>query len=270
MERCAYCGLPALIGQAHRWEPNGVIALANSPQNRLVFFECESIDNIFRGIEKLVGVPIEHIVIESRRREVKKYIQRSLPPEVREMIARARDAYREGITGSDPAGERILREITMTITREIMEIGRIYGYGDSQPGDTWEKGDPFPWRSNVVRNPYSVPFWAADALGSNEAVEEIDQWVRYERLDEDTYLFVTYPAEHPLELKERLKRRRYSFKPGDIVFERCEGCGLPAELARYEWKPEKGFFARSSRIACIIFWPTPGRRQSMWSRVVRG
>ncbi len=240
VELCARCGVPLMISRELEWGNNGVITLKRSPANRMILYESRVIDNLFRGIEELIGLPIEHIVIESRRREVKKYIQRSLPPEVREMIARARDAYREGITGSDPAGERILREITMTITREIMEIGRIYGYGDSQPGDTWEKGDPFPWRSNVVRNPYSVPFWAADALGSNEAVEEIDQWVRYERLDEDTYLFVTYPAEHPLELKERLKRRRYDFKPGDIVFERCEGCGLPAELARYEWKPEQG------------------------------
>jgi len=229
-----------MISRELEWGNNGVITLKRSPANRMILYESRVIDNLFRGIEELIGLPIEHIVIESRRREVKKYIQRSLPPEVREMIASARDAYKEGITGRDPAGEKVLREITRTITREIIEIGRIYGYGDSRPGDTWEMGDPFPWRSNVVRNPYSVPFWAADALGSNEAVEGIDQWVRYERLDEDTYLFVTYPAGHPLELKERLKRRRYSFKPGEIVFERCEGCGLPAELARYEWKPEQG------------------------------
>ncbi|MBC7230562.1 MAG: hypothetical protein H5T74_09280 [Actinobacteria bacterium] len=240
VERCARCGVPLMISRELEWGNNGVITLKRSPANRMILYESRVIDNLFRGIEELIGLPIEHIVIESRRREVKKYIQRSLPPEVREMIASARDAYKEGITGRDPAGEKVLREITRTITREIIEIGRIYGYGDSRPGDTWEMGDPFPWRSNVVRNPYSVPFWAADALGSNEAVEGIDQWVRYERLDEDTYLFVTYPAGHPLELKERLKRRRYSFKPGEIVFERCEGCGLPAELARYEWKPEQG------------------------------
>ncbi len=229
-----------MISRELEWGNNGVITLRRSPNNRMILYESRVIDNLFRGIEELIGVPIEHIVIESRRREVKKYIERSLSPEMRAAVERAREAYAGGLSSAPPEEAGALREITRAITTNIIEIGRIYGYGDSRPSDLWEKGDPFPWRSNIVRDPYSIPFWAADALGSNEAIEGIDQWVRYEHLGEGTYLFVTYPAEHPLELKERLKKKRYPFKAGDIVFERCDGCGLPVELGRYEWRPDKG------------------------------
>lgn len=229
-----------MISHELEWGNNGVITLKRSPQNRMILYESRVIDNLFRGIEELIGLPIEHIVIESRRREVKKYIERSLLPDVREAIERSRVAYKEGLSGVAPREEDIMRRTMKSVTRNIMEIGRIYGYGDSRPGDLWEKGDPFPWRANLVRDPYSIPFWAADALGSNEAVEGIEQWVRYEHLGDGTYLFVTYPAEHPVALRERLRKRRYPFKPGDIVFERCAECGLPLELARYEWKPEAG------------------------------
>lgn len=240
VEVCERCGVPLMISRELEWGNNGVITLKRSPQNRMILYESRVIDNLFRGIEELIGIPIEHIVIESRRREVRKYIERSLTPEVRELFARSRGGLGQSRDGAGDGEAENLRETVKAVTRNIIEIGRIYGYGDSRPSDLWEKGDPFPWRANIVRDPYSIPFWAADALGSNEATEGIEQWVRYEHLGDDTYLFVTYPSEHPVELKERLKRKKYPFKPGNIVFERCDGCSLPVEVGRYEWRPDQG------------------------------
>ncbi len=245
MERCAYCGLPALIGQAHRWEPNGVIALANSPQNRLVFFECESIDNIFRGIEKLVGVPIEHIVIESRARETKRYVERIYPPE-----AKVKETSRG--PGSEE-WERLKAAIRST-GQGIIDIGRIYGYGHTRQSDLWESGDPYPWRMQVVSKPYSLIFAAADNLGSIEVIEGREMWVRYREVGRETYHIEVYPGEHPLELKERLKAKRYPFKAGDIDFERCPDCGVPLEIAQRRWDPEEG----------VITDPETGRRMALF------
>lgn len=83
MEVCDGCGVPLIIGREHRWEPNGVISLVRSPTNRMVFFESEAIDGMIGGIERLIGRPVSHIVIESRARETRRYMERLLGEEGR-------------------------------------------------------------------------------------------------------------------------------------------------------------------------------------------
>ncbi len=78
-ERCGKCGVPLLVSSEFDWQDNGVISLKRSPHNRVALFESRIIDNLFKGIEELIGMSVEHIVIESRRREVKRYIERSFP-----------------------------------------------------------------------------------------------------------------------------------------------------------------------------------------------
>ncbi|RJP27017.1 MAG: hypothetical protein C4536_14595 [Actinobacteria bacterium] len=238
MERCGDCGIPLMISRELAWNENGVITLTGSPRSRMVLYESRVIDNLFKGVEELIGVPIEHIVIESRRREVKGYIEKRFPAEMKQLFNyRDEEPSGDGDGGGlENSGLVLARDVMM----QVIDIGRIYGYGASAPGGRWESGERYPWRSNVIRHPYSVPFWAAEALGSVEALEGVEQWVRYEKTEEDTYVVTTYPAGHPIELKERLQRKRYDFKPGDITYERCPSCGLPVDLARYDWRPEEG------------------------------
>lgn len=237
---CSQCRIPLMISRELRWESNGVITLARSPENRMVLYESRVIDNLFRGIEELIGMPIEHIVIESRRREVRRYIERRFPPLIGGMFR----VLKGHMAGKGPLSRAVrvpVREVAKRVTMRIMEIGTVYGYGRSVLGEGWEGEDPFPWRTNVVSRPYSIPFWVADALGSAEAVEGDDLWARYEQVGDEVYRVIAYPSEHPLELKERLHRKRVrAFKPGDISYERCPSCGLPAELARYRWDTGEG------------------------------
>jgi hypothetical protein len=79
IDTCKECGVPSLIGNGLRWENNGVISITMSPGNRLVFYESETIDNLFSGIQELIGIPIEHIVIESKRRETRGYVEKVFP-----------------------------------------------------------------------------------------------------------------------------------------------------------------------------------------------
>jgi len=240
-ELCAECGVPLLISRELNWESNGVISLARSPQNRMVLYESRIIDSLFKGIEELIGLPIEHIVIESRRREVRKYIENRFPAEVKQLFSYGDQKSPEG--GLEKAGRSPGLEAAKKVTMEVIDIGRIYGYGDSRPGDEWELGGEYPWRTSIIRHPYSLPFWAGEALGSIEAFEGNEQWVKYEETGDDTYRMITYPGSHPIELKERLKRKRFDFKPGDIAFERCSRCGVPVEIARYVWNLEEGTIA---------------------------
>lgn len=239
VELCAQCRIPLMISRELRWQSNGLITLARSPANRMVLYESRVIDNLFHGIEELIGMPIEHIVIESRRREVRRYIEKRFPPWIRRTFR----LLKNRMEGDGPVS-RIIRKPVLRIAKRvalrIMEIGAIYGYGYCVPGEPWEGSDPFPWRNNVISKPYSVPFWAADALGSAEAIEGENLWVRHEQVGEEAYRVVAYLAEHPVELKERLQRKHYPFKPGNIAYERCPACGLPVELGRYRWDTEEG------------------------------
>lgn len=247
MEFCEGCGLPAFIGWEHNWEGNGVISLARSPANRMVFFESETIDGVIAGIERLVGVPVGHVVIESRARETRRYMERILGKE-----GVLREAEREDLPREER--KRLLaraREISVS----MMDIGKSYGYGEGRLGPGWERGDPHPWREEIYAHPYSVYFAAADLLATVEVFEGREMWVGYEEIGDGLYSFRAYPSGHPVELKERLQRKkRYQFKKGDIAFERCQTCGVPLEVSRHEWDMSRG----------LVINPETGRRMALF------
>jgi hypothetical protein len=238
-ERCAECEVPLFISRELNWEGNGVISLRRSPRNRMVLIEANIIDNLFKGIEELIGMSIEHIVIESRRRDVRKYIEGSFPAWMRRTVMFINESL-----GDKVAVRHVIKPIReklgKSLNSQVFDIGRLYGYGGFELGPLWGGRDIYPWRVNIMHNPHSVLFSAAEALASVETFEGRDHWVRYRELESDVYEIAAYPQQHPLKLKERLKRKRYDFKPGDIEYERCGGCGLPKEIARLRWDLEAG------------------------------
>jgi len=240
IEVCEECGVPSMVSGGLNWESNGVISLAASPRNRMVFFESETLDRIFGGIEELVGMPIEHIVIESRCRETKRYIERAFPPEVRSIIDSTESSLEDRIAKMSPDEKETLYATMRVITQSIIDIARNYGYGQQRLSELWESGEDFPWRVQLVEDPYSILFIAADNLGSVEAFEGVEMQVRYEHTGGNSYRTEVFPGQHALELKERLKRRRYDFKPGDVNYERCPQCGIPITVSRRVWDLAKG------------------------------
>ncbi|MGQ9705232.1 MAG: hypothetical protein ACUVRX_11635 [Actinomycetota bacterium] len=243
-ERCEKCGVPALLGRELKWESGGVITLAQSPHNRMVIFESNIIDNVFRGIEEILGKSIEPMVVESRRRETRRFIERSFPFEVRNILLLG-DA---GPAAKDSPFSQAMADYMSRIREDIVDrvsnVARVFGYGEVTLG--WEREDPYPWRSVIMRNPYSVPLWKADILGTIEAFEGLDMWVEGEELEEDVYRLHVFPAVHPVELKGRLQRRkRYDFTAGDVEHERCPGCGVPDIISTYSWDLERGIITAS-------------------------
>jgi hypothetical protein len=239
IDLCPHCGVPVFVGRELRWRENGVISLARAPRNRMVLFESTVIDNLFRGIEELIGVSIEHIVIESRRREVRRYIEGLFPWWLRRFLPRFND-----FIGSSAVLERMTGRARLSMVKavagRVFDVGKIYGYGTAGFGSLLEAKDIHPWRKILMRKPYSVLFFAAEALASVEAFEARDFWVSYRMVEEDLYEFSFEPGEHPLELKERLQRDRYPFKPGEVDYERCPSCGVPVEVGRLRWNVEEG------------------------------
>jgi hypothetical protein len=242
VDMCKECGVPTIVGTGLRWEDNGVISIAMSAGNRIVFYESETIDNLFLGIQELIGLPIEHIVIESKRRETRGYVEKVFP-------IQDRDAMLSIDGGMDEFLERV-----KLFNAQVELIGRLYGYGDVDMTGTWDTNDAYPWRIQVARHPYSLSFNTADTLGSVEALEGRDLWADRVELGDDTYEVRVHEGAHPVELKERLRSKRYEFKPGIVTFERCGSCGVPLDIGRCRWDLEAG----------TIFDPVTGRRMAFF------
>ncbi|WP_458011095.1 hypothetical protein [Candidatus Solincola sp.] len=232
------------MGNELRWESGGVISLAQSPHNRMVIYESNIIDNVFRGIEGILGRSIEPMVVESRRRETRRFIERSFPFEIRNTLLLG-DA---GPTAKDSPLSRAMADFVVRIREDLVErvsgVARVFGYGEVSVD--WAEDEPYPWRRLVMRYPYSVPLWKADILGTVEAFEGLDMWIEGEEMEEDVFRLHLFPSEHPVELGGKLRRRkRYEFVAGDVEHEKCPSCGVPSLISGYHWDLERGIITAS-------------------------
>jgi hypothetical protein len=229
IDLCDECGVPLLISGSLNWEANGVISMAISPTNRVVLYEADIIDNLFCGIEQLLGVSLEHIVIESRRRDARRFVERSFPRQIEKMNE----------IKAAQGGQQVL-QMRKEINLQMNEIASIYGFGKAKLSEGWERGEDNPWRTQIVVNPYSLYLYPAEILGSSEALDQQDMWVECTEIEEGTYEVTVEPGSHPIGLKERLKKKHYSFKPGDIIHNRCSVCGVPLAVTSHIWELERG------------------------------
>jgi hypothetical protein len=254
IELCESCGVPKLISEVFRWEDSGTISISYSPGARMVFYESGNIDNVFRGVEELIGVPIEHIVMERKRRDTRKFMERVFSEQAKRLASILGGKSADTVSAVQPDRMQEILDLGAAVNTQATAIGMVYGYGDIKFSDLWELWDSFPWRTQIIHNPYSVIFFSADMLATVEAFEQKDMRVKYEKVGGDIYLLAVHPGAHPMELKERLKRKSHEVKPGDISHALCPECGVPLDVARCRWDLEKG----------IIADPLTGRRMSLF------
>ncbi|MEW6554774.1 MAG: hypothetical protein AB1384_10865 [Actinomycetota bacterium] len=221
IERCPACGVPMQTVTNHIWLAGGVIVQSNDRDHRMVIIECENLDPLYQGIRDIIGVPIERIIIETKRRATCEYIGRIIPPEVKDMI-------RDHQISVEPMVE------ALNMTSAVM------GYGETSLVGVRFEGDDDDFVTERVKKPYSVPLWCGDLTGSTEAVTGIDNDVVYEMESPDTVVITCRPAEHPEQFQGRLEIKRIDFTEGGIELERCPSCGGPAALSSFEWHDDRG------------------------------
>lgn len=254
LETCGTCEVPRMISDVFKWGDGGVISISYSPKARMVFYESGNIDNIFRGIEELIGVPIEHIVMERKRRDTRKFMERVFTEEISRLESIRGGERTDRVSTVDERMRQEILEFGGVVNKQATTIGMVYGYGHIKFSDLWTFWDTFPWRTQIIRNPYSVIFFSADMLATVEAFEQTEMRVGYEKLSDDIYLLSTLRGDHPIELAERLKRKTYETKTGNISYERCEECGVPLSVARCRWDLDEG----------IIIDPDTNRRMAFF------
>jgi len=219
IRRCGECGIPRHISKQVVWRDNGTACQYRNPDHRSVFIESENIDGVFRGIEYIIGTSIERIVVESRRRSAYDYLEHMMSERTRTLV--------------NKIGIR-------TIFRQVAKIGRALGYGDVELMEVRRKHQEGDYLIVRIRDPYSIPLFCGDVEAALEIFDGREVGITYEEVTPDVYDVTAHFTTHPLELKERLTWREYTYKEGDVGFERCPRCGVPRALNQFEYNLDKG------------------------------
>jgi len=232
---CPACGVPRRINKEHIWRPNGTIVERKNPDHRMVFIERETLVETFKGIEEIIGIPIERIIIESQRRSTFDSVDHMLPAAVKAIVRWA--------------GARL-------IARDIAGLGKINGMGDIRLVSLRRKKGKADYITLHIREPYSMPHFCGNFAGAMEAVDRREVAVDYKEIAPDEYEVTANISSHPLELQERLKRKTYSYKEGHIALERCPVCEGPMVLSQYVWHFDRGVIEnRTSRRRMVLIGP---------------
>ncbi len=216
---CKVCGTPRRLTAEHEWLGDGTIVQRENPDHRMIFIETENIARTFGGVEEIINMSIERIIIEAKRRATFDFVDHTLPGIVKAIVR---------IIGLRP------------VVRDISNLGRVMGYGDIKLVSLHRMHGKDDYITLSITEPYSLPLFCGDLAGAFNAVNRRQVAVSYERTNGDAYEVTGHISSHPVELRDRLRTRAYSHKPGDIVLERCAKCGGPRALSEYVWHPDRG------------------------------
>ena len=216
---CKVCGVPRRFVKEHAWLDNGTIVQRENPVHRMIFIENQNIQSTFQGVEEIIGMPIERIITEAKRRATFDFVDHMLPGIVKAIVRRV---------GVRP------------VVNNVTDLAMVMGFGDVRLDSIRRvhgKGDYVVIRCKEL---YSVPLFGGDIVGTFNAVDRREVGVTSELVGPDEYMITGHITPHPLELQERLQTREYARKPGDIEFETCPGCGGPMALSNYKWHTDRG------------------------------
>jgi hypothetical protein len=233
---CKECGVPLMVSRSQTWHDNGTITQTKDPDHRMVFYESNDFNGLVAGIERMIGLSIDDIVIETKRREVKEYVEKLYSP-----LAR-RIARRVGVA----------RAIDSLSTE-----GRALGFGDIGLVGWKRKGGDDDYITVSVKKPHWLLSFCGEVLGAWEAIDSRDSCVTHEQVGDDEHRVTCRIGSHPIGLQERLQFRSNKPKPGDIVLERCPSCSVPLGVAAYRWNIEGGTIAQPEtgrRMAVVGSW----------------
>ncbi len=232
--RCPECGVPKYVSQEHTWLSDGSMVQTRLRETRIAFLESENWDPIWLSISRLIGVPIERIVIDASRRAILGYMRQFVTDEMREML-------RQGQFPLDAVFET------------TFELVRVAGTADPSFVDARFEQTADDFIVIRYRNPFSVPLMAGVLAGTVESYTGRKAGVVYKKVPPDSIEVKVFEAEHPEELKGRLQFESYHPVEGSIHLEKCAGCGAPSALSKYKWDIDAG----------VITSSTTGRRMSL-------
>jgi len=211
---CGICGVPKAFSKGNDWNGNGTITQHKNAENRLCFYEADGLTQLFGNVEALVGIPIDRIVIEAKRKAAYRYIKNMFP------------GYKRNI----------VRMVRSKVYENIADIAAVFGLGRYQLMD-FKKGE---YVRVFGRNIYCLPLLCGDLIATFNFVEGLPADLSIEEKNGGQEVTITTGSEYDEEMSSRLERKITPRKPGDYILEKCPGCGLPRALEEYTWDLEQG------------------------------
>jgi len=237
MRFCRKCGVPLVVGKGLVWRDNGTIVQRKDPSHRIIFFESENLEGLFEDIEKSIGSPIEHIIIESVRREARRYVEKSIPAPLRIL------------------GHRLAAEL---IVKKTIDIAYGFGMGRVEIPEMHFSTKGSDHLTAEIVQPRSITLFCGELCGAFEAATGGDGSVEYEQIGDNTYRVMVRTGEHPREFEEYLHVEGYSNRQGDMRFDRCPACKTPLDISRCDWDMQRGLiFSQGTPKRMSLYGPGP-------------
>jgi hypothetical protein len=221
IELCPECGVPRYINEELHWLDSGAIVQGRDEKHRAVFIECENLDPLFEGMEKIMDAPVEHILVDSRRRGTRDYLERFITAERRELI--------------------LEKEVDLKpVISALLDVTRVMGLGSPTLTDLRFEQDDQDHVVIRVKEPFSVPIWCGTVTGACDATVGGDWDVAYKMLSPDEVEITCFRASFSRQSRDKFMRKEYQYRGGDIDLQRCGTCGGPTILSGFRWYLDRG------------------------------
>jgi hypothetical protein len=211
---CPICGVPRKFSRGNNWNSDGTITQHKNEDHRVCFYETDGLTQLFGNIEELVGLPIDRVLIEGKRKASYQYIKNMFPGFKR----------------------NIVRALRRRVYETIADMGTIFGLGHYELLD-FKKEE---YIKVFGRNIYCLPLFCGDLIAAFNFVEGLPADLSIDEKDGGHVVTVTSGREFDEEMSTRLERIIVPNKPGDYRLEGCPGCGIPGVFEEYTWDLEQG------------------------------
>ena len=221
---CPECGVPEQISLNYLWLSSGVMVQRSDISRRVGFLESENLDPLYAGIGRIIGMPIDRLVIDISRRGTVEYFNTLIPPE-------ARGAARRDTLGVD------------SVAAFMTTTGQLNGFGKYEIVDIRYEGDADDHTIMNVSEPFSLLLVAGTLAGGCEVVSGSPHEVSYREVSPGTCEVTATVSTRDEQLNERMPIKEYRHREGDIELEKCATCGGPAALSGFRWLLDRGIIS---------------------------
>ena len=147
---CPECKVPEIFTSEQIWLNNGDIVQRSNPSHRLAFIECENIDPLFKIIGEIIGMPIEHLIINIESRAVESYLEQLVPQDFKEILLNMKP------------GDKVLREKCRQLIDALnganTMLAAINGCGKYEVMGYRYERDEHDYSTIRIAEPYSLPY----------------------------------------------------------------------------------------------------------------
>jgi hypothetical protein len=218
---CGECKVPLPVIQGQTWLNNGDIIQRANPSARMAFIESENLDPLIKNISDIIGVSIEHLIINISARGNEIYLRQLIPKEVKKMFKAKQLEVMPFIEG-------------ITTLAQMYGVAKYDLLGFRYAGDT---GDHITHR---ITGPFCLPMTIGAYAGAVSSVVGDEIAVSCKEISPGLFELTARGTEYPAELKDKLRMPVYRHRDGGIELERCKTCGGPRAMHGFRWSLDQG------------------------------